>query len=44
MTAAMPEAQAEILAQEQTRLVEETLATKRNLKELELRLKNEFTR
>ena len=34
----MPEAQAEILARQQARLINEELATKRDLKELELRL------
>ena len=38
----MPKARAEILAQGQTRLVDETLATRRDLKELELRLKREI--
>ena len=42
VTAGMPEEQAEILAHEQTRLIDETLATKRDLKELELRLKSEM--
>ena len=36
--AGMPEAQAEILARSQARLINEELATKRDLKELELRL------
>ena len=34
----MPEPQAELLAHHQARLLDETLATKRDLKELELRL------
>ena len=36
--AGMPEAQAEVLADEQTNLIENNLATKRDLKELEQRL------
>lgn len=36
--AGMPEAQAEILARQQAKLINEELATKRDLKELELRL------
>ena len=36
--AGMPEAQAEILARSQAKLINEELATKRDLKELELRL------
>ena len=35
----MPEEQAEILARSQTTLIEEKLATKEDLKELELRLR-----
>ena len=35
----MPEEQAEILARSQTMLIEEKLATKEDLKELELRLR-----
>lgn len=34
----MPEAQAEVLARSQTTLIDEKLATKQDLKELELRL------
>ena len=34
----MPEAQAEVLARSQATLIDEKLATKRDLKELELRL------
>ena len=34
----MPEAQAEVLADSQTKLIDEKLATKQDLKELELRL------
>ena len=37
--AGMPEEQAEILARSQTTLIEEKLATKEDLKELELRLR-----
>lgn len=40
--AGMPEAQAEVLAQEQTNLIENNLATKRDLKELEVELKGEL--
>ncbi len=36
--AGMPEAQAEVLAEEQTNLIENNLATKRDLKELEMTL------
>ncbi len=36
--AGMPEAQAEVLADEQTRLIDERLATKTDLRETELRL------
>ena len=36
--AGMPEAQAEVLVRTQARLIDEQLATKRDLKELELRL------
>ena len=36
--AGMPEAQAEVLVRRQARLIDEQLATKRDLKELELRL------
>ncbi len=39
----MPEAQAEVLARSQARLINEELATKRDLKELELRLKHALT-
>ncbi len=35
VTAGMPEAQAEVIAQEQTRLIDENLATKVDLKQLE---------
>lgn len=41
--AGMPEAQAEVLVHRQARLVNEQLATKRGLKELELRLKHDLT-
>ena len=37
--AGMPEAQAEVLAEQQRDLIEDKLATKRDLHELELRLK-----
>ena len=37
--AGMPEEQAEVLARSQTTLIEEKLATKEDLKELELRLR-----
>ena len=36
--AGMPEAQAEVLADSQTKLIDEKLATKQDLKKLELRL------
>jgi len=36
--AGMPEAQAEVLAEEQTRLIDEQLATKQDLKQLELKM------
>ena len=39
----MPEAQAEVLARSQATLINEKLATKRDLKELELRLKHDLT-
>ena len=39
----MPEAQAEVLARSQATLIYEKLATKRDLKELELRLKHDLT-
>ena len=39
--AGMPDAQAEILAEEQARLIENELATKRDLKELEAALKRD---
>ncbi len=38
VTAGMPEQQAEVLAQEQTRLIESSLATKRDIRETEHRL------
>ena len=38
MQAGMPEAQAEVLARSQATLIDEKLATKRDLKELELKL------
>ena len=41
--AGMPEAQAEVLARSQAMLIDEKLATKRDLKELELRLKHDLT-
>ena len=41
--AGMPEPQAEVLAQEQTNLIENNLATKRDLTELELRLTHTLT-
>ena len=41
--AGMPEPQAEVLARAQARLIDEQLATKRDLKELELRLKHDLT-
>ena len=41
--AGMPEAQAEVLARSQATLIDEKLATKRGLKELELRLKHDLT-
>ena len=41
--AGMPEAQAEVLARSQVTLIDEKLATKRDLKELELRLKHDLT-
>ena len=39
----MPVAQAEVLARSQVQLIEEKLATKQDLKELELRLKHDLT-
>ena len=39
----MPEQQAEVLARSQATLIDEKLATKRDLKELELRLKHGLT-
>ena len=41
--AGMPEQQAEVLARTQATLIDETLATKQDLKELELRLKHDLT-
>ena len=41
--AGMPEAQAEVLARSPATLIDEKLATKRDLKELELRLKHDLT-
>ena len=41
--AGMPEAQAEVLASSQAKLIDEKLATKQDLKELELRLKHDLT-
>ena len=41
--AGMPEKQAEVLARSQATLINETLATKQDLKELELRLKHDLT-
>ena len=41
--AGMPEAQAEILARQQARLINEELVTKRDLKEFESRLKHALT-
>ena len=41
--AGMPEAQAEVLARSQATLIDEKLATKQDLKELELRLKHGLT-
>lgn len=41
--AGMPEAQAEVLVRRQARLTDGQLATKRDLKELELRLKHDLT-
>ncbi len=40
--AGMPEPQAEVLAEEQTNLIENNLATKRDLKELEATLKRDL--
>ena len=39
----MPEPQAEVLARTQARLIDEKLATKQDLKALELRLKHDLT-
>ena len=39
----MPEQQAEVLARSQATLIDEKLATERDLKELELRLKHGLT-
>ncbi len=41
--AGMPEVQAEVLARSQATLIDEKLATKQDLKELELRLKHDLT-
>ena len=41
--AGMPEQQAEVLARTQATSIDETLATKQDLKELELRLKHDLT-
>jgi hypothetical protein len=41
--AGMPERQAEVLAEEQAQLIDQNLATKRDLKELELRLTHTLT-
>lgn len=41
--AGMPEKQAEVLARSQATLIDERLATKQDLKELELRLKHDLT-
>ena len=41
--AGMPEAQAEVPARSQATLIDEKLATKQDLKELELRLKHDLT-
>ena len=41
--AGMPEKQAEVLARAQATLIDEQLATKQDLKELELRLKHDLT-
>jgi hypothetical protein len=40
--AGMPEEQAEVLAESQTELIDEKLATKKDLKELETELKHEI--
>lgn len=42
VSAGMPEAQAEVLAEEQTRLIDEQLATKQDLKQLELTMRTEL--
>ena len=39
----MPVARAEVLARSQAKLIDEMLATKQDLKELELRLKHDLT-
>ena len=41
--AGMPEEQAEVLARSQAALIDEKLATKRDLKELEMHLKHDLT-
>ena len=41
--AGMPEPQAEVLARTHAKLIDEKLATKQDLKELELRLKHDLT-
>ncbi len=41
--AGMPEAQAEVLADSQAKLIDEKLATKHDLKELETRLTHQLT-
>ncbi len=42
VAAGMPELQAEVLAEQQQELIENQLATKRDLKELEMRLSHDF--
>ena len=43
VAAGMPEPQAEVIADEQRSLIDNKLATKRDLKELELRLRHDLT-
>ncbi len=43
VSAGMPEPQAEVIADEQRNLITNELATKRDLKEMELRLRHDLT-
>ncbi|SCA56432.1 conserved hypothetical protein [Candidatus Terasakiella magnetica] len=42
VVAGMPEAQAEVIANEQTRLIDENLATKHDLKQLEMAMRHDL--